>query len=137
MTTAETTPPYRLRKPAQFFHAPTLEDAKAIVEDSGQRDRILRMAHAAHELAQIGKHCSTLRELDAAAQLAIAVPPVAAKTSSIERLQELVGLTAALSADIGGSAADITLRTLCFELARRCQHASAELRHHRLWATGG
>lgn len=138
--TAPPPPPYRLRKQAMFFPAPTLSQAAELVHRANQDEYVLRLAETARLLEEGGTLCSTLDELAQLAELpelrpaAEQLEPIA--SVHVARLRVLIRVTATLAAGVGADADDAKLRALCFELARTCQHAEVKIRSHQLWRDG-
>lgn len=124
--------PYRLRKPAQFFAMLTLSDASKLVEESGQRDMLLRMAHAARQLEAAGQHCDSLAELAAVSHLE-ALPELDASGRETQRLQSLLKDAVELADKLGQASHDAAMRALYFNLCRHCQRATTEIGRQRLW----
>lgn len=125
-------PPYRLRKPSRFFPTSTLSDLQKIVEDSGQRELVVRMAHAARRLEAAGERCDTLAELKAAVHLAPA-PNALAGTLEAE-LQSLLKDVVGRAVKLGESSQDAAARAFYFALCHDCQRAASEIGRRRLWS---
>ena len=125
--------PYRLRKPAPFFPAPSMLDLQQLVEQSGQRELILRIAHAARQLEAKGQRCHSLAELDAHSQLT-RVPLEEAAQSKTSRLQRLIEEASALAVELGAELEAPEVRAVCFGFAGCCQRTAAEIRRQQLWS---
>lgn len=127
--------PYRLRKPAQFFPALTMLDVKQFVEEAGQRERVLRIAHAARQLEANGERCDTLADLAVRAELTCAQPNDAVHEKT-ERLQRMIKEASALAAELGSELEELGMRSVCFGFSGCCQRTAAELRRQQLWRGG-
>jgi hypothetical protein len=104
-----------------------------LVENSGRRDMVLRMGHAARQLEAAGQRCASLAELAAAAQLAPAAKPEDSSDTEAAKLQRLLREAVASAVKVGEASHDEALRAICFALCRHCQRAAAEIGRRQLW----
>lgn len=127
--------PYRLRKPAQFFPALTMLDAQQLVEQLGQRERVLRIAHAARELEANGERCDTLAALAVRAELTCTQSKDAMQ-EKVARLRRAIKEASELAAELGAEVDEPGMRSVCFAFSGCCQRTAAELRRQQLWRGG-
>ena len=135
-TEASVQTPHRVRKHVQYFRALSMADALRLVEQTGQRGMVLRLARAARQLECQGERRNSLAELAAFAQPSPGPKAPESLHAKVDKLRALLGEVGPLAADVGSALQDAGQRSLCFKLSRCSQRAAAELGRWGLWNDG-